>query len=1099
MASYLNGVTSYIPQIQPFTPDLNFYSGVLDFKQSKTDAGRDKLNTLYGSLLNAPMMRDDNIASRDAFFKTIDQDIKKMSTMDLSRDANINAAKNVFNQMLDDKGIVKDMVWTKNYQKESRRGEGFRNCVDPEKCGGAWWEGGDKALQYKADEFRKASKEAAMGFGNVRYTPYQDVQKKAMALAKEAGLSITMDQLQGGYITTTKNGPMLTGPLQNLFMGSLGKDPAVAEYFKTKAYVDRKDWVSSNTPQYGSQEAAEQAYVSEMTPLLDKMFNRSKAEIENKAEVTSRIKNDVANKVAEDGAMPGSTIADVYNELNKQEGGYRSSLETVEEASNNVNAIANSTSPAYSAEQIDSAMASYGLGQEINSAAQTLAYKDYEFKMKEDPYSMEAYKQKNRMVLENTKQKGRFELEKYKFDLKQYAETMVATGGELHNVGTPIDVLGGADPGNANEKSYEASQKGFNQFSEDRNGLKNDLSAAERGVVSEIYKATSTAASQGNTQAQSDLVTIVDAMANASMVADETLSGQGVGSERRGETEQGFSNEQARSVKAQLANATTLDQKYAIAKKYSANINQMSGSAVDDMYVNTIKGMYSRDGGNKVLRTHLDKVWENTSANRRAIEAKNHALEQMDKWYANEATEVISKARSTGEYTDFEVDAFESYINADGNTVTQDEFVSNMVRKGHDAKIASEMFRGDRRLSVGEDYDPETGEIEGGFWSGVGNTLASVGDAIWTTAGGATGELFNAIEWAIPGFINSGESEDRLGSGWSTTDEEGNPKHLWGWDYDSPNDRANRKGYGAGDAGDTWYGDDDMLMGAPGIHDMWQRAFSANAEPDGDRAWLGINGAGDSYAQGIRFDVVDPAFYRSTATQGTTGFLKDARNSSSAIVGMGASNNVPTESVEGGKAILDQLYIDMVTMKKGASRPMPTVTYQNIAGEDENMTALNIKFNQAYINKYKGSEDEPGITRDYKDALSTDGMTVYLPKNEATNIFAQSSQKSYLEKLMGWKGQLDLDSHPDYTKNMRIESDPNSGMYYARGKVMYGIDESGNPKWEDVNEPYAFNTDLNEMVTSWDSLLANIAQQNKAIVEEYTLKNGVKDINQLTQ
>ena len=226
-----------------------------------------------------------------------------------------------------------------------------------------------------------------------------------MALAKEAGLSITMDQLQGGYITTTKNGPMLTGPLQNLFMGSLGKDPAVAEYFKTKAYVDRKDWVSSNTPQYGSQEAAEQAYVSEMTPLLDKMFNRSKAEIEDKAEVTSRIKNDVANKVAEDGAMPGSTIADVYNELNKQEGGYRSSLETVEEASNNVNAIANSTSPAYSAEQIDSAMASYGLGQEINSAAQTLAYKDYEFKMKEDPYSMEAYKQKNRMVLENTKQK----------------------------------------------------------------------------------------------------------------------------------------------------------------------------------------------------------------------------------------------------------------------------------------------------------------------------------------------------------------------------------------------------------------------------------------------------------------------------------------------------------------------------------------------------------------------------------------------------------------------------------------------------------------------------------------------------------------------
>ena len=1092
MASYLNGVTPYIPQIQPFTPDLNFYSGVLDFKQSKTDAGREQLSTMYGSLLNAPMMRDDNIASRDAFFKTIDQDIKKMSTMDLSREANVNAAMGVFSQMLDNKGIVKDMVWTKNYQKESRRGEGFRNCVDPDKCGGAWWEGGDRALQYKADEFRKASKEAAMGFGNVRYTPYQDVQKKAIALAKDAGLSISIDQLQGGYITTTKNGPMLVGPLQNLFMGSLGKDPQIAEYFKTKAYVDRKDWVSGKTEQYGSQEAAEQAYISEMTPVLNQMFGKTKADIEDSAETTARIKKDVADKVVNDGAMPGSTIADVYTKLNNQEGGYRSSLEVVDQATNNINAIENSTSPAYSAAQIDSAMASYGLGQEINGAAEALAYKDYEFKMKEDPYSMEAYRQKNRMVLEDVKQRNKLELTKYKFDLDQYAEQLLSTGGQEHNIGTPTDVMGSSDPGNPNEKSYEASQKGFNQFSEDRNGLKNDLSAAERGVVSEIYQATSNAAAQGNTQAQSDLVTIVDAMANGAMTADETLAGQGVGDERMGTTNAAFSNAEAKAVKQELANATTLDQKYAIAKKYSANISAMSGTAVDEMYVNTIQGMYSRKDGNEVLRPHLDKVWENTANNRRSIEAKNSSLEQMDKWYSTEAQEVISKARSSGEYSDFEVDAFESYINKDGHTVTQEQFVNNMVSKGHDAQVATEMFRGDRRLTVGQDYDSETGEIEGGFLSSVGNVGASIVDAAWTTTTGLTGELFNFLEWAMP--WNDVEESDAFGSGWSTWDGE---EHLAGWDYDSPNDRANRRGFGAGDANDTWQGNDDLVMGAPGIHDMWKRAFSEDVEPDGDRAWLGINGAGDSYSQGIRFDVVDPAFYRSTATMGTTGFLKDARTSSNAIIGMGASNNVPGESIEGGQQILDLIYKDIITMKKGSSRPMPTVTYQNIAGEDENMTALNIKLNQAYINKYKGSEKEPGIMRAYKDQLASDGMTIYLPKDEATNLFAANSQTSYLEKLMGWRGQIDFDSHPDYTKNFRLESDPETGMYYARGKIMYGLDESGNPIWNEINDPYAFNAPLNDIVSNYDELLADIARQNKSIVESYTMENGVRDPNQL--
>ena len=78
MATYIPGITDFIPQIQSFTPDYNFYAGALELKQNKYDSARAQLSTLYGSLLNSPLTRDDTTASRDKFFKTIEQDIQKI-------------------------------------------------------------------------------------------------------------------------------------------------------------------------------------------------------------------------------------------------------------------------------------------------------------------------------------------------------------------------------------------------------------------------------------------------------------------------------------------------------------------------------------------------------------------------------------------------------------------------------------------------------------------------------------------------------------------------------------------------------------------------------------------------------------------------------------------------------------------------------------------------------------------------------------------------------------------------------------------------------------------------------------------------------------
>ena len=97
MATYIQGVTDYIPQIQPFKPDLNFYQGVLETKQAQYQAGYDKISNMYGTLLNSELSRGDNIERRDEFFNKIQSNIQKISSLDLSRSENVNAASNIPN------------------------------------------------------------------------------------------------------------------------------------------------------------------------------------------------------------------------------------------------------------------------------------------------------------------------------------------------------------------------------------------------------------------------------------------------------------------------------------------------------------------------------------------------------------------------------------------------------------------------------------------------------------------------------------------------------------------------------------------------------------------------------------------------------------------------------------------------------------------------------------------------------------------------------------------------------------------------------------------------------------------------------------------
>ena len=389
MATYIQGQTDYISQIQPTEPNLAFDAQILQQKQAKYDANHKKVSDLYGSLLNSSLTRSDNIAARDEFFQIINDDIRRMGGLDFSLDQNVQAAAGVFQSIYENKNIVKDMVWTKNYNNETNRMESFKNCIDEEKCGGMYWEEGDKYMQYKRAEYKNASAGDALGMGDVTFVPYKSVMKEAIKLAKDAGLNIEYDKLSsdGAYMVTTKNGEVLRSPLTALFNKTIGQNPQFAEMFKTKAYVDRNDWAYSKVSmgEFKDVNEAQLGYVKQ----IDK---NNQAKIEEQAEAlnTDIGHLDQMTKEYEDDFKNGKFVqgSDKYNELVE--------LKQLQDSAKNAKAYTDqisSISPTNQAgigtltDHIDNQNAYALFNDEIQGAVNTLIFKDAKSTMKADDFA----------------------------------------------------------------------------------------------------------------------------------------------------------------------------------------------------------------------------------------------------------------------------------------------------------------------------------------------------------------------------------------------------------------------------------------------------------------------------------------------------------------------------------------------------------------------------------------------------------------------------------------------------------------------------------------------------------------------------------------
>jgi hypothetical protein len=426
MATFLSGVTDYIPQVQPFQPNLNLYSNVLQQKQTKYDSNWKAVNNVYSQFFYADLTNAGSQEKRDTLMKNIEFDLRKVAGLDLSLDQNIKQAKQVFTPFYEDKNLMKDIAWTKNTNSQLQYAEGLKKSTD-EKESKRYWNEGVRDIQYKIQDFKEADAENLTSFANVSYTPYVNVQDKAMEIAKKADLSIeTVDfSPDGRWIIKNKNGEKLKEPLAKLFYATLANDPGVQAVYQTLSTVKRRDYADINASSFGGD--SKKAEIKYLTEQLENQAIKAQQAYQkvNESDIsyTSRIK-ELEKQIANNTARPGAEAELQSLKNNKQINDVSLSrwdkhLSELKGSSSSTSNTNNGFRNPYGdletlRRKVDGAVANDLLGSDLQEAAETLAYKNFKQDVTANPYKVMEIKHSQAKELQKIGIEARERLQKDK-------------------------------------------------------------------------------------------------------------------------------------------------------------------------------------------------------------------------------------------------------------------------------------------------------------------------------------------------------------------------------------------------------------------------------------------------------------------------------------------------------------------------------------------------------------------------------------------------------------------------------------------------------------------------------------------------------------
>jgi hypothetical protein len=443
MATYLEGVGTYIPALQPYQPNLNLIANVLEKRQNQYDTNYKAINDMYGKYFYADLSREDNLKRKDTMLKQIDLDLKRISGLDLSLSQNANQALQVFKPFYEDSYLMKDMATTKNYKSRRGTAEGLKNSSDKDKQS-QYWLTGVKAMDYQMEEFKAMPLEQTLGFQDPTYTPYKNPTEYFTKLAKDADLSIdiTRPTPDGMYFVRQKNGNLLIDPLSTLFSSAVSNDPALQAIYATQAYVDRKDNMYANKDKYGGLEQAERAYLTEEYAKLQK-FNQqfseqSQANLSQKKAIKQDVdkayandtyteRTDQASAALDESIARNQAVANQAEALNKELSSGKSSSSVTS------NGLAENLDIETLRSKVDYGRAVQLMSDDVNASVSALMNKDRVEDIEVNPVGLEDLRHGHR--LSEMKQKFNYDVQKMQYkaelDWNAYSTKKLVDNGVL--------------------------------------------------------------------------------------------------------------------------------------------------------------------------------------------------------------------------------------------------------------------------------------------------------------------------------------------------------------------------------------------------------------------------------------------------------------------------------------------------------------------------------------------------------------------------------------------------------------------------------------------------------------------------------------------
>lgn len=197
-----------VSNYRPYELPINDIYKAIDAQDRFWKAGAANVKNVYENALNLDLTLNSNIELRKNFMEQAQQQLNKLSTMDLSLPSVQRQGFGIFKPLLQDKGIMYDDYLTKKYKEVVNDADHWKN---DEKTKGEGFSMDN--LAYALRSFKgfntNTSREQLEGIynsaKNAEYTPYYDVSKERLALLDKCKPDQYSNSTpQGMYMETEK-------------------------------------------------------------------------------------------------------------------------------------------------------------------------------------------------------------------------------------------------------------------------------------------------------------------------------------------------------------------------------------------------------------------------------------------------------------------------------------------------------------------------------------------------------------------------------------------------------------------------------------------------------------------------------------------------------------------------------------------------------------------------------------------------------------------------------------------------------------------------------------------------------------------------------